>query len=372
MILTPSDAKYAADIFQNYYQDFDRIDDYLRKSKLERIKNYPTSIPGFGCEEDMFDDFSIRPQDMDFRLRILSNLAFTNYLELVSSHTNMSSIPGKGLLIGVFETTTNKLVGLIRVGSPTINSKPRNMFLGSPLQTQNGPVMKRFNESAIMGFVIVPAQPFGYNYLGGKLLAGICCSHTMRRMVNEKYGSKICMFETTSLYGSTKSSSQYDGMKPFLRYQGLTESDFIPPLNDNHYIKLNKWFQEKNGGEPLVAADASSRKLKTMTTMISIIKNSLSPEDKVSFVQSMDEAKKLTEKKRAYISTYGYSNVPDYLNLKTDVLEKKENYDRFEMYNIVEWWQNKAQKRFDNLKSDGRLRHDLELWNSGEEMEIIR
>jgi len=39
---------------------------------------------------------------------------------------------------------------------------------------------KSFNRAAAMGFVIVPSQPFGYNYLGGKLLASICCSHEVR------------------------------------------------------------------------------------------------------------------------------------------------------------------------------------------------
>ena len=29
----------------------------------------------------------------------------------------------------------------------------------------------------------------------------------------------LCMFETTSLYGNSKSASQYDGMKPYLRYK---------------------------------------------------------------------------------------------------------------------------------------------------------
>ena len=82
------------------------------------------------------------------------------------------------------------------------------------------------------------------------------------------------MFETTSLYGSTKSSSQYDGMKPFLRYKGNTMSDFAPLINDDNYHKLNDWFKERNGG-PLVDPDASSRKLKSQTKMISIIKASL-------------------------------------------------------------------------------------------------
>ena len=40
----------------------------------------------------------------------------------------------------------------------------------------------------------------------------------------------LVMFETTSLYGIVNHASQYDGMKPMLRYKGLTDSDFI--LND--------------------------------------------------------------------------------------------------------------------------------------------
>ena len=45
------------------------------------------------------------------------------------------------------------------------NMKPRNILLG------NVPELVNFNKTCIMGFVIVPSQPFGYNYLGGKLLA---------------------------------------------------------------------------------------------------------------------------------------------------------------------------------------------------------
>ena len=41
----------------------------------------------------------------------------------------------------------------------------------------------------------------------------------------------LSLFETTSLYGNSKSSSQYDGMKPYLRYKAL-DSDFIPLINE--------------------------------------------------------------------------------------------------------------------------------------------
>ena len=130
--------------------------------------------------------------------------------------------------------------------SPTINCKPRNDWLGRP------PELKRFNRHSIMGFIIVPTQPFGFNYLGGKLLALLCCSHEANReQLNSKYGSDICLFETTSLYGTTKSSSQYDGLKPYMRYKGLTMSDFTPLLHDDVFKGLNKWFIERNNNKTI-------------------------------------------------------------------------------------------------------------------------
>ena len=148
--------------------------------------------------------------------------------------------PARVMKLCIQEKNTGKIVGFIKLASPLINAKPRNEFLGRPLKTENKEEMKRFNDSTIMGFIIVPAQPFGFNYLGGKLLAALCCCHEIRLLLNMKYGGPFCMFETTSLYGSTKSISQYDGMKPFLRYKGNTESDFAPLINDNNFHKLNQ------------------------------------------------------------------------------------------------------------------------------------
>ena len=371
MILTKQDAQYASQVFIDYYKNFGRIDDYLRKVKLERMEDLPTPLFGYGPEDEMFQDFTMHPEDMQFVCREVPNDMYDNYLEIVTSHAIEKSVPGKSLKWVVYEINTNKIVGFIRFGSPTINSKPRNDFLGRPLQTTNMEVMKRFNDSAIMGFIIVPTQPFGFNYLGGKLLAGICCSHLARRTLSEKYNTDFCMFETTSLYGSTKQVSQYDGMKPFLRYAGLTLSDFVPAINDEKYHDLRKWFEDRNKG-PLVDEDASSRKLKTQTKMISIIRNSLEGKDLETFKTALVDAKGLTEKKRTFISTYGYDNVADYLNLETDTLIKRPNYDRFELEQIVTWWKKLAGKRFDKLKSEKRLRTELEVWNKNPDIDIIR
>ena len=374
MILNEKDALYAANVFVDYFASFGRIDDYLRKVKLERMSNYPTSFPGMGPQDDMFDDFTMHPNDMEFECREVPTEIFVNYLEIVTSHAVEVSVPGKSIKWVVYEKNSGKIAGFIRLGSPTINSKPRNMFLGKPLNTLDPPTMKRFNDSCIMGFIIVPTQPFGFNYLGGKLLAGICCSHLTSDTLNAKYGGPFCMFETTSLYGSTKSSSQYDGMKPFLRHKGETVSDFAPLINDDNFHRLNDWFKKRNG-EPLIDPMASSRKLKTQTKMISIIKASLKGVNNTAydkFVKTYTDAKGLTEQKRAYMSDYGYDNVKEYMNMETNELRRKDNYDRYSFDNVVEWWRNKASKRYDTLQSDGRLRNDLEVWNTNENIDIIR
>jgi hypothetical protein len=375
MILNRDDALYAANIFVDYFSNFGRIDDYLRRVKLERMSNYPISLPGMGPEDDMFDNFNIHPNDMEFAVKEVPTEVFVNYLEIVTSHAVEASIPGKSLKWIVYEKNSNKIVGFIRFGSPTINSKPRNLFLGKPLDTMNPEVMKRFNDSTIMGFTIVPTQPFGFNYLGGKLLAAMCCSHLAKDTLNKKYGGPFCMFETTSLYGSSKSSSMYDGMKPILRFKGLTESDFAPLINDANFRNLNDWFKKRNDGESLVDDGASSRKLKTQTKMVSIIKASLKdvePEEYKNFVNVFAEAKGLTEQKRQFMSDYGYSNVKEYLNLETDTLEKKENYDRFEFDTLVDWWRKKAINRYESLKADNRIRTEVEVWNRNADIDIIR
>ena len=225
---------------------------------------------------------------------------YKNLLAAVSSHNNESNIPGRELRWIIFEKKSQKNVGFIRFGSPTINSKPRNIWLGKQ------PNLSVFNRHAAMGFVIVPSQPFGYNYLGGKLLALMCVSHFARETLNKVFEKDIALFETTSLYGSTTSASQYDGLKPFIRYKGLTESKFLPLLHDEIFHKLHNHFTHLNNDTPLTDNKASSKKMKRQTKMIAIIKKSLQDENKLQeFNSVINMAFGLTQQKRFYISDYG-------------------------------------------------------------------
>ena len=261
MILDKQDSIYAATKLMEYFKDFGRIDDYFRARKIERVKDIPAGLPGMSIEDDLFQDYDMHPEDMNFQVVEIPNKVYDTLLEKTASFSPDEN-PGKTLKLVVKETTTNTIVGFIRYGSPLINSKPRNDYLGQV------PDLDIFNKRAIMGFNIVPAQPFGFNCLGGKLLAAICCSHATRRMLNKKYDTEFCLFETTSLYGNIKGASMYDGMRPYLRYKGDTQSKFLLTLGEDIYFKMRDWFEDKNGGEPLIRQGVSSRKLKYQTKMI--------------------------------------------------------------------------------------------------------
>ena len=371
MIISEADATWAADEFINYFGNFTSIEDYLRFVKRELV---PKTNPLMSHEDEFFNE-DISPEEMEFEIRFIGDRFpnslpqdhYKNLLAAVSSHNNESNIPGRELRWMVYEKRTQKIVGFIRFGSPTINSKPRNLWLGQPAN------LSLLNRHTAMGFVIVPSQPFGYNFLGGKLLALLCVSHFARETLNKVFEKDIALFETTSLYGSTTSASQYDGLKPFFRYKGLTESKFLPLLHDRVFHKLHDHFTLLNNNTPLTDNKASSKKMKRQSKMIASIKKSLKDQDKLQHFNSVIEmAFGLTQKKRFYISDYGYGNVREVIRGDQDKLVRGQNWDKFYLDNIISWWKRKATKRYETLKRDGRFRDKVELWSQDDNIQIIR
>ena len=352
-MLSNDKAIWAANQFIQYYSKFNRIDDYLRYVKGSRLSNSFGKL--FGPEDEIFSNFDMHPNDMSFTIHEVDTNPkpkskynqdlYSEILNETASNAIEEAIPGRTVKWIVTEDNTKKVIGVVRFGSPTINSKPRNDYFGEVLP------LSVINQQFVMGFNIVPVQPFGYNYLGGKLLALLASSNKLKRDFDEKYGTDLKYFETTSLYGTTKGVSMYDGLKPYIRHVGDTESKFLPLFHDDYFREMFWWFNENaNGGERLISADKSSKKLKIQVKMISIIRKSLKDKNKLDeFNACIEKAKSLTEKKRFYISKFGY---------ETD--------------EVIEWWKKKASKRYEKLKFEGKLRTELELWKPGSDLEIIR
>jgi hypothetical protein len=349
------------DRFVNFYKDLESIEDYFLERKKEKI----VDIQHDKHTKTMFIDYNMNPSDMNFKLEVIEGSVFNPTTQIITSLPLESQI-GRQIMLGVKETNTNTYVGFVRMASPVLTIKPRNDFFGQTVKATS------VNKNMINGAIIVPVQPFGYNYLGGKLLALIACSHEVRLMLKEKYGEKIepCFFETTSLYGDIKGVSQYDGLRPFIRYQAMTESDLFLFPTEEVYDPIRRRMRELYGREEwngnIVDPAPSGPKMREFNKAISILKNHLKHYNEESYKEFNLFTKnkmKAKTKKRYYYSDFGFSNVKEHVNSGGEIpLTEGQNFHKHNLDYMIKWWKNKAQKRFDSLKERGMIREGLEIY----------
>ena len=86
MILDKKDSINVAMKMIEYFKDFHRIDDYFRSRKIERVKDIPLPLPGMGSiEDEMFQDYSMHPAEMDFQICQIPLVNFDTMLEKTAS-----------------------------------------------------------------------------------------------------------------------------------------------------------------------------------------------------------------------------------------------------------------------------------------------
>lgn len=360
--LTPEETLGITNMLMSFYDNLETIQDYFLERKKEKVEN----IDHEKYAAMMFDKFDMEPKDMNISIEVIDGKLFNPAVQIITSLPLESQI-GRQIMLGVKETTTNKWIGFIRLASPVLSIKPRNELFGDMKVTAN-----EVNKFMINGAIIVPVQPFGYNYLGGKLLSLICCSHEIRELLKEKYGEKIdtVFMETTSLYGDIKGMSQYDGLKPFIKYGSMTESDIFLFPGDEVYDSIRTFMRGHYGnpewGGSIVDPGPSGPKMREFNKILSILKNHLKVQHPLKFKEFSDFTQthmKAKTKKRYYYCTYGYENVFQYIASNGEIeLIKKDGYDRYHLTNLIEWWKNKAQNRFQKLKDESRIRTEIEIY----------
>jgi hypothetical protein len=359
------------ELLKNYYDGIDDITNYYLDKKLERLKqNKYTDI-----SSEVFSNFTISPLDIDISIEVVDGKTFNNITTQVATFPIESQI-GRTITIGVKENNTNTWLGFIRLSSPVSSIKPRNDIFGMSLP------LNLINKHIYNGSVIVPVQPFGYNYLGGKLLALICSSNEVKQIYNDKYDTNILMCETTSLYGSTKGSSMYDGLEPYLRFKGLTQSKNTLIPTDKLYFRIRDILRVNYGktewNNSLVNPKGSSPKSRELSKIISLLKSLIKDVDKemyIEFNKTIKEKSKTLQQKRFYTSTFGYTNVVEHL-LTGEELDTKNNY-KHDLNNLINVWKKKSQKRWNKLNENGILKTELEIYTednitNGINFKIIR
>ena len=185
-----------------------------------------------------------------------------NAIRTFSSTMKNNSNIGRNLFYTIEDEITNKYLGVICISSDFLDLTPRDKAIGwdRDVKTSQGMI----NHTAI-GSTIVPLQPLGFNYMGGKLLALLCLADTVQKDWKERYGDVLVGVTTTSLYGNTKSGglSQYDGLEHWNKMGFSSGSVAFEPsrstkkmifewLKKEHTKKYFEWWEAKNAqGLPL-------------------------------------------------------------------------------------------------------------------------
>ena len=179
-----------------------------------------------------------------------------NAVRTFSSTMKNNSNIGRNLFYILTDEVTGKYLGVICISSDFLDLTPRDNAIGwsRDVKTQQHMI----NHTAI-GSTIVPLQPLGYNYMGGKLLALMCLSDTVQADWKRQYGDTLVGVTTTSLYGKTKTGglSQYDGLEHWNPMGFSSGSVAFEPsratkklvfdwIKENHPRKYFEWWDAKN------------------------------------------------------------------------------------------------------------------------------
>lgn len=355
--LTKTEVDDIKNQFIDFYSSFDEITDYYLQKKLDKLNQRDYTI----SPELLYNQTDMNPLDMDISFDIIESNLFTNYSQQIATFTIESQI-GRQICLGIKELNTGKYLGFTRISSPVSSIKPRNEYFNSNLR------LSTVNQHFYNGQTIVPVQPFGYNYLGGKLVSLLCISNEVRELYNKKYGTEVCVFETTSLYGNSKSSSMYDGLEPYIKFKGLTESKNTLSPTDEIYNNIRSIVRQKYGVQEwngmLVNPKPSNPKGRELNKIIQIVKDHLKEYDKEQysiFSNVMKEKSVTLQQKRYYLSTMGYTNVHDFINNGSEL--KTENQEKYSFENLVNYWKQKSHKRWKKLKEENKFQNNLQYYS---------
>jgi len=179
-----------------------------------------------------------------------------NAIRTFSSTMKNNSNIGRNLFYTVVDARSGKYLGVICISSDFLDLTPRDNAIGwsRDVKTQQSMI----NHTAI-GSTIVPLQPLGYNYMGGKLLALLCLADTVQKDWKVRYGDTLVGVTTTSLYGKTKANglSQYDGLEHWQKMGFSSGSVAFEPkrttanmvykwIKENHTRKYFEWWDATN------------------------------------------------------------------------------------------------------------------------------
>lgn len=267
-------------------------------------------------------------------------------LKLFLSSFNPTMPPGSVMNFILEDEVTGKYLSVGTIASDVINLGARDRWIG---WTKDNKLVEGKLQCSPTAHLVVSTQPFGYNFLGGKLLSGMLTTRAPRELWKEHTGNPLVGMNTTSLYGA---SSQYNG-SPY--WKTLEETKGVMLLHPDHemYQECKSWIAdvpeyvkmlEHTGG----ATPGGKNKI------IGLIFKEFGM--KLSDYQHGHP--------RGVYRARLYTNGREFLRSEIEESELILN-SRLEsdVDGVIEWWKPKAIKRYVKLHENGRLKPEIMYYN---------
>ncbi len=265
------------------------------------------------------------------------NETWTILRKLISSMEFVAN-PGRNIKFFVKDSISDKYLGVISVGSDVTSIKVRDKYIG--WTKDNKFVDHKLNHTCI-GTSIVPTQPLGFNFLGGKLISALVTTSTIRDKWKEKYDEILVGVTTTSLYGV---HSQYNGI-PHWKTLGESTGKITIKPDDSVYKVWSRWLKENHFEEYDKAIHATGPKQNIINRIFRHLGIKLK-----NYEHGF---------KRGVFFANMYENGLEYLRNEIDDSElvmKKKFVEDYEYVN--KWWKKKAIKRYTKLLEQDRIKDE--------------
>jgi hypothetical protein len=266
------------------------------------------------------------------------NSIIWNILRKCTSSAHWNQSPGRFGRFLILDKKTMSYLGVISIGSDFISLGGRDDYIGWTMK--NKMEGKMLNHTC-MGSSIVPTQPLGFNYTGGKLISLLTVSDVIENYWNERYAEKLVGISTTSLYGGL---SQYNRLKYWHKCISTTGKIPIEP-SEEVYDKIRDWVKTDYPDD--------YHKMTTHVNEGAIVSHS-KPRI-LNFAYRVLKIKAIeNEFSRGVYFCSLYDNFKEFLTGKDKVLSKK-SFDNSVKALTLLWKERYAKNRIQSLIKDNRM-----------------
>jgi len=339
---------------QTLWKKYKEIKSMKIQSRMDDFEGYedviwkPTDINN--VEQTLQEIDNLQP-----RVYAAGDQSEWNFFRRMISTMEYNSNVGRCRKYWVMDDVTEKILGVISLGSDVPSLAVRDQYIG---WTHDNRFKDGKLRNVAIGTSIVPTQPLGFNFLGGKLIASLATSSTVREDWEAHYGDVLVGVTTTSLYGK---NSMYCGI-PHWKVLGESAGKIsIKPDDDVYRVWLNdirvndrelynKCILNTNG---TVKSGPKQNLLRQIFKKVGV-----RPTDyNHGFM-------------RGVFFANIYDNGCDFLRGEideTDLVMKQKFIDDYDY--TVSWWKRKAKNRYQSVVKNNRVNNDTLYYKDVSQMD---